>query len=905
LSSGLVTIQDLESNGTKCLVKYDDQPKGFFKLTPDEEWEPFKNFESIPNIDTRDPNMRPIDLNGDGLVDLLFTEENKMRWYPGAGEKGFDVSRTVTKAIDEEKGPAILFEDRSQSIFLADMSGDGLTDIVRIRNGQVCYWPNLGYGHFGAKVNMDNAPLFDYTGKFNPAYLRLADIDGSGTIDIVYLGKNDFRVWMNLNGNAWTKQPQIISPFPRINNLTDVFVIDFLGSGTACIVYSSPLSQDSQQPLQYIDLMTGKKPNLLIGYQNNTGKEITLEYKSSTHFYLEDKKAGNDWITKLPFPVHCLYQTTVEDKIRETVFTSSYHYRHGYFDPHEREFRGFARVEQRDTEAINQFKANNALNIVDKDEALHQPPVKIISWFHTGAYLKNKDILHQCQHEYFKNTGFNEYDLPEPIIETGLSIQELREAYRACKGTPLRTETYAEDATEKSNIPYSATQTGIEIRKVQPQEQNSYASFQVLPTESISYSYDRNPADPRIEHSSILETDELGNVTKSATIVYPRVKRPLAPNQIPDKVWKEQNKLHISYDEASFTNDILEDDVYRLRTGYESKSYEISGITQTADFFINKQRLADGLSASTEILHEEAFTTGLEKRLLSHTRAYFLKDDLTTSMPLGQLSKLAISDKSYQLAFTKELVSKHYGNKVTDAMLFNAKYEHVEGDKHWWLCSGSAIYLPNPKTNFYTPIGAEDVFGNESFVEYDQHTLLLEKTTDAIGNTTTSSNDYRTLSPSLLTDPNLNRVEVATDELGLVVRTAVMGKAGEREGDTLADPTVRMEYDLFNWKNNKKPNFVHSFAREQHGNTNTLWQESYAYSDGGGEVIMSKVQAESGKAKKWDAATQQVIEVDADPRWLGNGRTILNNKGILLSSMNLILAIPMNMRMKMHWSRQA
>ena len=39
----------------------------------------------------------------------------------------------------------------TQSIYLADMSGDGLTDLVRIRNGEVCYWPNLGYGRFGAQ----------------------------------------------------------------------------------------------------------------------------------------------------------------------------------------------------------------------------------------------------------------------------------------------------------------------------------------------------------------------------------------------------------------------------------------------------------------------------------------------------------------------------------------------------------------------------------------------------------------------------------------------------------------------------------------------------------------------------------------------------------------------------------
>ena len=48
-----------------------------------------------------------------------------------------------------------------ESIFLADLSGDGLADLVRIRNGEVCYWPNLGYGRFGAKVAMNQAPLFE------------------------------------------------------------------------------------------------------------------------------------------------------------------------------------------------------------------------------------------------------------------------------------------------------------------------------------------------------------------------------------------------------------------------------------------------------------------------------------------------------------------------------------------------------------------------------------------------------------------------------------------------------------------------------------------------------------------------------------------------------------------------
>ncbi len=51
--------------------------------------------------------------------------------------------------------PVEAFSPCTQSIYLADMCGDGLPDLVRIRNGEVCYGPNLGYGRFGAKVTMN------------------------------------------------------------------------------------------------------------------------------------------------------------------------------------------------------------------------------------------------------------------------------------------------------------------------------------------------------------------------------------------------------------------------------------------------------------------------------------------------------------------------------------------------------------------------------------------------------------------------------------------------------------------------------------------------------------------------------------------------------------------------------
>jgi hypothetical protein len=95
----------------------------------------------------------------------------------------------VNKPVDEERGPAVLFADGTETIFLADMDSDGLTDIVRVRNADVCYWPNLGYDRFGAKVTMRDAPLFDPPGHFDPSAIRLFDISGTGAADLIYLGR--------------------------------------------------------------------------------------------------------------------------------------------------------------------------------------------------------------------------------------------------------------------------------------------------------------------------------------------------------------------------------------------------------------------------------------------------------------------------------------------------------------------------------------------------------------------------------------------------------------------------------------------------------------------------------------------------------------------------------------------
>lgn len=70
VSSGVLSIQDLEASGQKQVVVNSPGVQGYFELTTDNDYKPFQSFERVANINLQDSNTRLLDLNGDGQPEL-------------------------------------------------------------------------------------------------------------------------------------------------------------------------------------------------------------------------------------------------------------------------------------------------------------------------------------------------------------------------------------------------------------------------------------------------------------------------------------------------------------------------------------------------------------------------------------------------------------------------------------------------------------------------------------------------------------------------------------------------------------------------------------------------------------------------------------------------------------------
>ncbi|MEZ4684286.1 MAG: toxin TcdB middle/N-terminal domain-containing protein, partial [Caldilineaceae bacterium] len=283
------------------------------------------------------PNSRLVDLDGDGRVDLLVsTNDGLALYYRTDAESWAPMPQMVPR------GPAPVLNLADPHVFLADMSGSGNSDLVRVDGRGVRWWPYLGYGQWAAPITMQSAPELPFD--VRPECLFLSDIDGDGCADLIYLDQSRVVYWINQSGNGFSA-PHVIDYVPT-GTIQNARLADMRGSGTAGLLWSTSGPFDRGTIYYYLDFTGDAKPHLLSRIDNGIGLVTEIDYTSSARVAADAARANQPWSTFLPLVVPVVAQITTRDQVTEQTAVTRYRYFDGRYDGVLREFAGFGRVEQ-------------------------------------------------------------------------------------------------------------------------------------------------------------------------------------------------------------------------------------------------------------------------------------------------------------------------------------------------------------------------------------------------------------------------------------------------------------------------------------------------------------------------------------------------------------------------------
>ncbi len=140
------------------------------------------------NLNVQDM-ARPVDVNGDGFLDIVVGASNTYRAFLGRGDGTFNA------------GAATVTGDNTLSVAVEDLSGDGIADLATIEavpaGGQMRVRRGIGNGAFQIGTVY---PL----GVGGAADLALADLDDDGDIDIAVAGGSVMKARLFLNDGTAT-----------------------------------------------------------------------------------------------------------------------------------------------------------------------------------------------------------------------------------------------------------------------------------------------------------------------------------------------------------------------------------------------------------------------------------------------------------------------------------------------------------------------------------------------------------------------------------------------------------------------------------------------------------------------------------------------------------------------------
>jgi RHS repeat-associated protein len=890
LTSVGVQLIDANGDGRTDLMVTDGALSGYYPLQFGGRWDrrSFQKYAYAPSFDLKDPEVRLIDLTGDGITDVIrsgsrlecFFNDQHEGWIPGNTRW---VERQALKLF-----PNVNFSD--PRVKFADMTGDGMQDIVLVYEGNVEYWPNLGYGNWGKRLHMRNSPRFPYG--YDPKRILLGDVDGDGLSDLIYVDDRHITLWINQNGNGWS-DPIEIPGTPSVSDMDATRLVDLLGSGISGVLWTRDATSSRQDHYLFLDLTGGTKPYVLHEMNNNMGAITKVKYEPSTKFYLEDeKKLETRWRTPLPFPVQVVTRVEVIDDLSKGKLTTEYKYHHGYWDGCEREFRGFGMVEQFDTETFEGYNKAGlhgelaTFDKVDRNLQDFSPPTQTKTWFHQGPigeefgewqeqnwaneYWSGDPQL--LNHTERMNDLLNVLDLTYSTKTTQARRRIKRDALRTLRGSVLRTELYALDGSSLQDRPYTVTEQAYGVREESglldddlphvffphsttqrttqwergddPMTQFSFAGTYDGFGQPLSRTSVAVPRRTSKRHR-VSQTEVADEIRVLATHTRTRYAAPVANLYIHDRVAHKTDLTLAHPPEVVETNP---DDVQSVLVDQRDKAQEIH-----AQWEGDLENWNPGAGLSTRY------------RVFGHS-AHRYDGTAYVGLAVGEVGTRGALTLSETLVFTNETLTDAY---ITTPL--------IDQTGRLILPTGAPagfdtnlgyqahVNLPGSVDGYYIKarqlkydgrgliVAQRDPLEHETTIAYDTYSVLPETVTDPVKLETTVTYNYRVLQPKTVTDPNANITEFGFSPIGLLTDIWVRGKPGGTEGDG-SRASTHISYDFLAYHNsvladpaNPQPIAVRAIRAVRHDRDpadtgETI--ETREYSDGFGRLLQTRVQGE-------------------------------------------------------------
>ena len=305
------------------------------------------NFDKKGDFVNLEPSFGAMKVN-------TFYIDRRGKWV--AGESMLPSSYPLANTFQDEEGLpnacvhlADMNGDRMLDLVCLDPEPDGAGQRI-----SVSYWPLCGLSRYADERAMLPASLDTFgIGTVDLRDVFLADFTGDGLADVAVLDGSGpepvLTLRVNIAGQRWST-PFVRRDLPRYvtrgtSQPTILRLADVNGNGSLDLLFRNTAPQDDWT---YLEMLPLGKPSLMTSIDNGLGKRTTVVYGTAAEDERLARDAGHPWQTFAPIALQVVRQIRVRCGLdlngdgREDTAVSEFRYRDPYYDGFEREFRGFA-----------------------------------------------------------------------------------------------------------------------------------------------------------------------------------------------------------------------------------------------------------------------------------------------------------------------------------------------------------------------------------------------------------------------------------------------------------------------------------------------------------------------------------------------------------------------------------